>query len=368
MAEITDQVIDFYNSLFERIFLQPFSSRIPDRRRRDAVRFQVLEASGAASQSLERFLISQRQAVDQVKCVLHNLGSVSEDLTLEQIANPYIAPEKLVEDLLTLPASSSALQAVAAAHQETVFRVALHSVVQALMQIGPVMAEWQNIGFPGTFERSRRVVARLNEISAQLDILGKSGSEAADERYDLQYRDYLSQRFYRVEAGTVRMTTNVSVDLRELFVMPNVLERQPPGKETSVALSDPAELMALSKARQILGNAFGRGAAAEQPETGAPVLTQVRRQSRNVIVGVPGSGKSNFLEWLQLKVASAEEEFVLAGQQAIPLLLRVRQLDPDHLPVGSGIIEKATESRDFAALTPPGWLDRQMSRALSFSC
>jgi len=63
------------------------------------------------------------------------------------------------------------------------------------MQVGPVMAEWQNTGFPGTFELTRRVVARLNEISAQLDVLGSAGSEAADDRYELQYCDYLAQRF-----------------------------------------------------------------------------------------------------------------------------------------------------------------------------
>ncbi|WP_176722345.1 hypothetical protein [Candidatus Thiosymbion oneisti] len=46
--------------------------------------------------------------------------------------------------------------------------------------------------------------------------------EAADERYELTYRDYLMQRFHRVEAGMVKMTTNLNVDLQELFVMPRV--------------------------------------------------------------------------------------------------------------------------------------------------
>jgi predicted NACHT family NTPase len=92
-----------------------------------------------------------------------------------------------------------------------------------------------------------------------------------------------------------------------------------------------------------------------------PVLEQVKRQSRNVLVGSPGSGKSTFFEWFQLKVASAEGVFVLEGQQGIPLLLRVRQLDPNNLPADSALIEKATASRDFAALMPSGWIHRQMS-------
>jgi energy-coupling factor transporter ATP-binding protein EcfA2 len=158
------------------------------------------------------------------------------------------------------------------------------------------------------------------------------------------------------------MTTNLSVDLRELFIMPNVLERAPTGEALAEDV-DAAELMPLSQARKVLAHAFGRVDQAEAKEQGGvPALEQVRRQPRNVLVGAPGSGKSTFLEWLQLKVASAEEVFALAQQQAIPLLIRVRQLDPDNLPESSALIEKATGSRDFAALMPSGWIHRQMSR------
>jgi len=159
MAEITDQVIEFYNELFERIFFKPFVEKLAERRRRDAVRFQILEAAGAASQSLERFIVSQRLTASQVICVLSGLQAMSSHLSIEHIANPNVLPEEVVNDLLNLPACSPVVIAVTTAQQQAVFRVALHSVVQALMQIGPVMAEWQNIGFPSTFELSRRVVA-----------------------------------------------------------------------------------------------------------------------------------------------------------------------------------------------------------------
>ena len=301
---------------------------------------------------------------DKVEHVLGGLGSVILGVTLDQVANPYTAPEKIVEELLELPSCSMALAQVTKAGQEAVFRVALYSVVQALMQIGPVMSEWQSIGFPATFELSRRVIARLNEISQQLDVLGKAGSEAADERYGLLYRDYLSQRFYRVEAGTVRMTTNMSVDLRELFVMPNVRARPEDIAEAGKNTPDAPELMPLSRAREALAKGFGAKGDDNQDVAGISVLAQLRLRPRNVIVGAPGRGKSTFLEWFQLKVASAEEEFVLAGEQAVPLLIRVRQLDTDRLPSGSAIIEKAIGSRDFAALMPSGWLHRQMSRGV----
>jgi hypothetical protein len=348
VADITDQIVDFYNALFERIFFTPFAARIRERRRRDAVRFQVLEAAAATSQSLERFFAGQRLAADAVSCILGGLESATDSLTLEQIGNPITPPESIVEDLLKRQTARST--------QEAVYRVALYSVVQGLMQIGPVMAEWQKTGFPATFELSRRVIARLNAISEQLGVLGSAGMEAADERYELLYRDYLSQRFNRVEAGTVRMTTNLSVDLSELFVMPNVLERS---LDVEPGAPDTLELMSLSRAREVLARAFEK--TGSKGRTGVPALEQVRLKQRNVIVGAPGSGKSTFLEWFQLRIADAKEEFVLGGQQAIPVLLRVRQLDCGNLPTGSGLLEKATGSQDFAALMPGGWIHRQMS-------
>src|SRR5579862_3532178 len=182
MPEITDRIVDFYNALFENIFFIPFAARLTERRRRDAVRFQILEAAGAVSQSLERFFASQQLDAEQVGCILTALEFITANLSLEQIANPNTPPERIVEDLLQIPSGSGPLKQVAQANQEAVYRVALYSVVQGLMQIGPVMAEWQNIGFPATFELSRRIIARLNAISAQLDVLGSAGTEAADER------------------------------------------------------------------------------------------------------------------------------------------------------------------------------------------
>ena len=67
------------------------------------------------------------------------------------------------------------------------------------------------------------------------------------------------------------------------------------------------------------------------------------------------------MEWLQLAVASGAEQFVLAGEQAIPLLLRVRQLDMANLPRGAALVGKATASNERATLMPQGWIDRMMN-------
>lgn len=351
---IVDKVVDFYYALFDRIFSEPFRLRIPERLKRDAVIRQIQDSAGAASQSLTRFFLNEHLSEEQVANILKGLATLSERLTLADIANPNVTPEAVADALLPeLPCPEITQQAGHA----TIHRLALHSAVQVLMLVGPVMAEWQKLNFSSNFELPRRVVNRLNQISEQLDTLGRSGQAAADEHYELSYRDYLLQRFHRVEAGTVRMTTNLDVDLRELFVMPLVLARPHPYKAEDGEPREAVALMDLVAARRFFG-------PPDRPEKdndpGIPALEQVQRYPRNAIIGVPGSGKSTFLEWLQLKIAAGDEELLMAGQQAIPLLLRVRQLDPKNLPLGSALIEKATASRDIAALMPHGWINRQI--------
>jgi hypothetical protein len=357
---IVDQVVGFYYALFDRIFSVPFRPRIPERLKRDAVIRQVQDSAGAASQSLTRFFLNEQLSDEQIANILKGLAALGDRLKLDDIANPNVTPEEVADALLPeLPCP----QVIQQAGHAAIHRLALHSVVQVLMLVGPVMAEWQKLNFSSNFELPRRVVNRLNQISEQLDTLGRSGQAAADERYELSYRDYLLQRFHRVEAGTVRMTTNLDVDLRELFVMPRVLARPLAQKAEDGEPREAAALMDLAAARRFFAPPDERGIPPEpekDKDPGIPALEQVKRYPRNATIGVPGSGKSTFLEWLQLKIAAAEEVLLMADQQAIPLLLRVRQLDPKNLPLGAALIEKATASRDIAALMPHGWIDRQM--------
>lgn len=191
---------------------------------------------------------------------------------------------------------------------------------------------------------------------------------AADERYELSYRDYLMQRFYQVEAGTVKMATNLNVDLRELFVMPKVLPR----KTDADTAQDAAELMNLDAARQRFGDSrFRKQAIERKPNSkkepaGITASEQIRQAKRNVLVGAPGGGKSTFLEWLQIQLAMGDEELPMNGQQEIPLLLRIRQLDIQHLPEGIDLIAKATASEDWAKRMPNGWIVRQMDAGRVF--
>jgi hypothetical protein len=345
--------------VFDRIFSAPFRRDIPQRLKRDAVIRQVEAAADAASQSLTRFVLNEQLDNPEVAGMLSGLAPLGERLDLESISNPNVAPEALVKDLLPQWPRPEIAQGE---KLESVYRLSMHLVVQVLVLVGPVMVEWQKLSFAETFDLPRRVVSRLNQISEQLEALGRAGQDAADERFELSYRDYLLQRFHRVEAGTVRMTTNLAVDLRELFVMPRVIVR-PRTRRKGVESDAGLTLMDLQAARALFEGGGSEDAEPKRRKTPRTLGAQQQalRCPRSVIVGPPGSGKSTFLEWLQVQVAAAEEVMVLGGQQAVPLLLRVRQLDPQQLSAGAGLIERATGSRDITALMPHGWVERQMA-------
>jgi len=192
MQSVQDQVIDFYYTLFDEIFSIPFKARIKDRLKRDAVIREVQGSAGAASQSLTRFFLNERLGKKDVMRILRGLNKLSEVLKLSDISNPNVTPESLVEELLT--GKLVCPEAISKAGGGALYRVALHSVMQVLMLVGPVMAEWQRLTFASTFELPRRVANRLNQVSDQLDVLARSGEAAADERYELTYRDYLHQQ------------------------------------------------------------------------------------------------------------------------------------------------------------------------------
>lgn len=362
---IDDQVIDFYENLFRQIFADPFRSKIPERRKRNDVNRRIEETADAASQSLIRFFINEQLTEAQVADILNGFAELPRLLRLEEISNSNVTPESVAEELLSkLPCPNT----VKDARMDAVYRVALHTMVQGLMLVGPVVAEWQSIKFASTFELLNRVIDQLNVITEQLNAQGGPGQAAADERYENSYRDYLLQRFYRVEAGTVRMTTNMDVDLRELFVMPRVLPRPKREKDDGTGAIDPTTPMNLAAARKFIGGEVGHDRFATQEDAAKrkksdeiPALNQVKCARRNVIIGLPGSGKSTFFEWLQLKLAADKEALSKEGGGMIPLLLRVRQLkNPKKPPAGSALIEEATASKDRAALMPEGWIERQM--------
>ena len=360
-SSAVEQVVAFYQILFGQIFSAPFREQISNPLERNAVTRLVGELADAASQSLTLFFANRRLKSEDVAEILESLSELGRLLKLEDVAQPGVPPETVIKKRLgALPRPEGSGEA----GFDVVYRLALQSVLENLLLIGPVLSKWQKFNFSRTYEPPRRIIEHLNRNIAGLGAEQAAGEGTQDELYELDHRNYLLQRFERVEAGTVQMTTNM-VDLQALFVMPRVQPRPQRQRPDDGEAIDLAEIMNLAAARKFFGGVAEPDVEAKPPkkgDTGTPAFEQVERHPRTVIVGVPGSGKSTFLEWLQLSVAVARATLVAGEGQAIPLLLRVRELDAKRLPAGAGLIEAATGSEDRAALMPDGWLDRQMKQ------
>jgi len=370
----TSDLLDFHATLFERLFAQPLTARIKDPLRVRAVRRQIEDAADAASQWLGRFFKQRRLAAKETQAILKGLLPIGDVLALAELGNPNLAAESLSRRVL---ANLSLPKLIQQTQRQAEFEVAAYGLIQILSIVAPVLLDWQRAKFANSYEPVRRIVLRLHQTSDQIDALGSAGN--ADERFELGFRDHLLQRFFKVDVGLIRATGQLDVDLRQLWVMPNVGPVRGPIRRHE-------KLMDVAAAREALRPSPSKplpAPVAEIERTGLsewldgeiadafdaakaqPALEAVLQQPRLVLVGVPGSGKSTLMEWLQVQVAGAEIDLIANDQQAIPLLLRVRELSPildtlDTPDTFDTLMAHVPGGAPQAALMPQGWLTRQM--------
>lgn len=99
-SSIDDRVLVFYSNLFEHLFSEPFRTHISERRRLNEVIRQVEAAADAASSSLTRFFQSQKLSEETVAGILAGFEAMASLLELENISNPNVTTEEIVENLL----------------------------------------------------------------------------------------------------------------------------------------------------------------------------------------------------------------------------------------------------------------------------
>ena len=92
MPGIADQVVDFYDELFRRVFLARFEGQISNRLHRRAVARDIAESADAASQSLTRFFLHQRLTDGQAGEVLSGLARLCDWIELDVVSHPNLAP------------------------------------------------------------------------------------------------------------------------------------------------------------------------------------------------------------------------------------------------------------------------------------
>ena len=85
-AGVVEQVVDFYGSVFNDIFADPFRPQIADPLKRNAVVRQIQESADAASQSLTRFFLNEKLTEGQVASALQGFGDATLRTLLEGIS------------------------------------------------------------------------------------------------------------------------------------------------------------------------------------------------------------------------------------------------------------------------------------------
>ena len=133
---IDDQVLYFYHKLFENLFSEPFRKDISERRRLNKVLRQVEEVADAASSSLTRFFLNQKLSEETVTTILESFTTINSLLKLEHISNSNVTTEGIVENLLPNLPFPQGKQT-----KDPIYTVALFTIIQVLMQVGPIIGE-----------------------------------------------------------------------------------------------------------------------------------------------------------------------------------------------------------------------------------
>src|SRR5215218_2974859 len=152
-SSAVEQVVAFYQILFGQIFSAPFREQISNPLERNAVTRLVGELADAASQSLTLFFDNRRLKKEEVAEILDGLSAMGSLLKLEDVAQPGVPPETVTGKRLgALPRPEDS----GAAGFDVVYRLALQSVLENLLLIGPVLSKWQKFNFSKTYEPPRR--------------------------------------------------------------------------------------------------------------------------------------------------------------------------------------------------------------------
>jgi hypothetical protein len=321
---IPNRAVELFANCFDRLFVEPLRNRIPEVARRRQVSRVIGEVSDAAALGLTRFLSSEPPQGMDIDPLFAAARTALAALNPEDVWPPQGSPEARAQQI-----GSAARPPDWQTAQSARFGIALELVVLALWRTGAVLHAWEQVQFGDSYEPPRQLVHWMRDLGAlppgphtprALDLVD-------DDTFEARFRGYVAQRWGRLEVGTLRAAPALFVSLDDLFVMPQVARKDEAPR--------PADGVLFDNAHRIM-----------------------------VLIGLPGSGKSTLLLWLQQQVVACRREHVLGNGQALPVLIRLRELrgfSPKIMRDSRRLVELASGSRHLATLMPDGWLDRQFA-------
>ncbi len=341
--------LEFLDKLLESLFLDEIKRKITDYLDRRNVERTISRCSEAPAQALESYFHNEGIDKEKVKIILEELQQAitSAKVDAKMLASASLNSEKLVETILSKYPIPEKIQEK---QLEWPFQMALQISADALCNIGPRFNEWDREAWRRNFEAFDKL---LQNQEAILQAVGPGGEGSLDKRFEHTYRSHILRRLAQIDASTLRVSSSFFLDLTTVFVQPEVI-RVPKSKKKSKSIEKVTDrIVSLEEARQQL---------LSRPESdGKPrrIYAEkfVAKHRRCAIVGLPGTGKTTLLQ--HILVSSSKGEISFNGTNAvIPVLVRARDLDIEHLP-GPDDLLQVTEGKVLAGACPSGFLSRQ---------
>jgi hypothetical protein len=342
-------ILGFFDKLLESLFMDSVKGKIANYLDRRNVERIISRASEIPAQALEAYFHNENIKEQKVELLLIELQNIilSAQIGAKLLASASLDPEKLTDIILS---EFSMPQGVEEEGMQWQFRMALQIVCDTLCNIGPRFANWEKEAWSRNFDAFDKLLENQQTI---IKAVGPGGEGTLDERFEHTFKSHVLRKLAQIDASTFRVSSSLFLDLTTVFVEPYVIAVNKPSETNS---PEEHEIMiTLEEARkQILSED-----RATQDTQRTLAQTFFAEHKFCAVVGLPGSGKTTLLQHMLLTLAKGD--IVLNDcEVAIPVFVKVRQLNFDNLPNVDELLEVA-EGKVFAGARP-GFLKRQFEK------
>lgn len=341
-------IIKLFDKLFEEFFLDATLNKIKDCIDQRNVKRTIQKCADAPAQALESYFRNEGLSQNKVEIILYELQQAINSIKIDAkiLTSASLDAAKLTEIIL---AKHTISEVIKEEQLEWPFHMALQISADSLCNIGPRLAEWEKEAWRKSFEAFDKLMQNQESI---LKLVGPGGEGSLDDRFEHTYRSHILRRLSQIDASTLRVSSSLFLDLKSVFVEPDVIKLLKSVKSSRGKKGDKEKMASLEEARK---QVFTEQEPKEQNRVKAETI--IPKNKRCAIVGLPGSGKTTLLQHILLLTASGDMSFE-ESKGVVPVIIRVRQLDSTNLPGVEDLLQIA-EGKLFAGARP-GFLGRKL--------
>lgn len=338
----------FLDRILGGLFFDSVKDKIKDVLNKRNVKRIISQCAEYGAKSLVSYFKNEKISKSNAELILKEVQKAIDTIGVDAklLASTSLNSEKLTNMILSdyqIPVT------IRKQKLEKAFQMVLQISADILCGIGPRFSEWEREAWRRNFEELDKLLEKQEEI---LEAVGPGGRGSQDERFSHTYRSHVLRKMANIDASTFRVSSNLFLDLSTVFVPPEILEIKKVSEEMDGGLGENGKVITLAEARK----EFFRFEKEEGEIKRESAEEFVSIHKRVAIIGLPGTGKTTFLQHFLLQVAKGDITLNNTNE-IVPVLVRARQLDLDNLPSVDEIL-KIAEGKVIAGARP-GFLGRQ---------